>query len=131
MDINKLKLLLVEYDYADKSVSAKKVELELAIKERSNVVNCILDANEGKKKLRRDGKELTIVVRGETYFFREPAQYEFIRSVILPETERRRGPRRQRSSNSKAKAATAWFRRHRDGAIPAAGDTSSPKEALI
>jgi chemotaxis protein methyltransferase CheR len=33
--------------------------------------------------------ELTI---GETYFFREPAQFEFIRRVILPEIVHRRGP---------------------------------------
>ncbi len=33
--------------------------------------------------------ELTI---GETYFFREPAQFQFIRAVILPELRRLRGP---------------------------------------
>src|SRR5215472_11942307 len=32
--------------------------------------------------------ELTI---GETYFFREPAQFQFIRQVILPEIRHRRG----------------------------------------
>src|SRR4051794_33445534 len=32
--------------------------------------------------------ELTV---GETYFFREPAQYEFIRKVVLPDVVRRRG----------------------------------------
>ncbi len=32
--------------------------------------------------------ELTI---GETYFFREPAQFEFIRGEVLPELQRRRG----------------------------------------
>jgi chemotaxis protein methyltransferase CheR len=33
--------------------------------------------------------ELTI---GETYFFREPGQFRFIRATILPEIRRRRGP---------------------------------------
>ena len=33
--------------------------------------------------------ELTV---GETYFFREPAQFEFIRAEVLPEIRRRRGP---------------------------------------
>lgn len=33
--------------------------------------------------------ELTV---GETYFFREPAHFEFIRREILPEVERQRGP---------------------------------------
>jgi chemotaxis protein methyltransferase CheR len=33
--------------------------------------------------------ELTV---GETYFFREPAQFAFVRSVVLPEIWRRHGP---------------------------------------
>jgi chemotaxis protein methyltransferase CheR len=33
--------------------------------------------------------ELTV---GETYFFREPAQFEFLRREVLPEIRRRRGP---------------------------------------
>src|SRR5438552_3141063 len=33
--------------------------------------------------------ELTV---GETYFFREPAQFDFIRAEVLPDVQRRRGP---------------------------------------
>src|SRR5687767_5915618 len=33
--------------------------------------------------------ELTI---GETYFFREPAQFEFVRGEVLPDIQRRHGP---------------------------------------
>jgi hypothetical protein len=69
-NIEAMKAALVQYDAADKKVEDIKAQLEVALSERSNVVKTILGANDGVKKFRRSGKELTIVIRGDTYFFR-------------------------------------------------------------
>lgn len=65
-----LKELFAQYDQADAHWEDKKVELEKAAQERSEVVKQIALAIAPKKKLSRNNRELTIVVRGETYFFR-------------------------------------------------------------
>ncbi len=55
----------------------------------------ISDPNEYRDLIERDGRafddlvaELTV---GETYFFREPGQFQFIRAAVLPDICRRRG----------------------------------------
>jgi cell division protein FtsB len=65
-----LKELFSQYDQADAHWEIKKAELEKATRERSEVVKQIALAIDPKKKLLRAGRELTVVVRGETYFFR-------------------------------------------------------------
>jgi chemotaxis protein methyltransferase CheR len=65
--------------------------------ERAMALSKITDASEFARLLEFDVQalddlivELTV---GETYFFREPAQFEFIRSHIVPEILQRRGSR--------------------------------------
>ena len=67
-----LQELFVEYDQADRAWEEKKKELEEATRLRSNAVKAIAESPElkGKKKITRHGATLTIVVRGDTYFFR-------------------------------------------------------------
>ena len=65
-----LKELIASYDAASNVVEEKKVALELAVKERSDVVRLIAAEILPSKKFLRSGKEITIVVRGETFFLR-------------------------------------------------------------
>jgi len=65
-----LKELFAEYDNMDDKVSQAKQALEEVLKARSDVVRKIGTEIAPKKKLTRGGRELTIVVRGETHFFR-------------------------------------------------------------
>jgi len=67
-----LQELFVEYDKADAEWEQKKTELEEATRVRSDKVKAIAESPElkGKKKITRKGATLTIVARGDTYFFR-------------------------------------------------------------
>lgn len=65
-----LKEVIAQYDHATSVVEEKKAALELAVKERSDVVRLIAAEILPKKKFTRAGKEITIVVRGETWFLR-------------------------------------------------------------
>lgn len=69
-----LKELFVEYDKRDKKWNDLKEELEEAVRQRSAVVKQIAESVAPKKKVVRNGATLTIVVRGETYFFRGAAK---------------------------------------------------------
>lgn len=70
VDKAQLVALLAQYDQKNSAVAECKLAAVKAEFDRSKVVQAILDANGGKKKLRRNGQELTIVVRGDTFFFR-------------------------------------------------------------
>lgn len=70
VDKDRLVALFVEYDRKDQVVEKKRKDLEKSIKDRSDTVKDILEANLGMKRIRRAGKEYSIVIRGETYFFR-------------------------------------------------------------
>ena len=65
-----LQELFAQYDAADAAWEQRKVELDQATRARSEVVKQIALAIAPKKKLLRQGRELTVVVRGETFFFR-------------------------------------------------------------
>lgn len=65
-----LKEKFVVYDAADLAWHNAKKALEEATIVRSNAVKAIADEIAPRKKLLRNGCELTIVVRGETAFFR-------------------------------------------------------------
>lgn len=65
-----LKDLCVEYDAANSKVDECKAALVQAEKDRSEIVKRIASEIAPKKKFIRAGKEITIVVRGSTYFFR-------------------------------------------------------------
>lgn len=65
-----LKEMFVEYDRLDVIVDEAKAALEKATVARSQSVKEIATAISPKKKLLRNGRELTLVTRGETYFFR-------------------------------------------------------------
>lgn len=69
-----LKELCETYDQKNETVEVKKKELELALAARSEVVHKIASLVAPKKKFIRAGKELTIVIRGETAFFRGSKQ---------------------------------------------------------
>lgn len=64
--------LVSSYNEADKFASEKKNELDDAMKKRSDVVKEISKTIAPKKKFMLNGREMTIVVRGETYFLRGP-----------------------------------------------------------
>lgn len=68
--MSSLKEKFVVYDAADLAWREAKKALEAATVVRSNAVKAIAEEIAPKKKLLREGCELTIVVRGETYFFR-------------------------------------------------------------
>lgn len=70
IDKDKLMQLFSQYEGNDSKVDECKREMDRAIKDRSDTVELILAANNGKKKIRRNGKEMSIVVRGNTHFFR-------------------------------------------------------------
>ena len=65
-----LKTMFAEYDLLDQSVNKAKDALEKALVARSKSVKTIAVAIAPKKKLLRNGRELTLVVRGNTYYFR-------------------------------------------------------------
>jgi hypothetical protein len=65
-----LKDLCVQYDAADAEVSERKAALEQALQARSAIVKAISGEIAPKKKFIRGGKEITIVARGDTFFFR-------------------------------------------------------------
>lgn len=65
-----VKELCSEYDRADLDVSDKKSALENSLKTRSDIVKNIAVSIAPKKKFIRAGREVTIVQRGETFFFR-------------------------------------------------------------
>lgn len=62
--------LFAQYDALKGKVEEAKLAHEAAAKNLSNTTAAILVENEGKKKIRRGGKELSIVVRGSTTFIR-------------------------------------------------------------
>ena len=68
--MSNIKDLITNYDLATHVVDEKKADLEKAVKERSDVVRLIAAEIAPKKKFLRSGKEVTIVVRGETFFLR-------------------------------------------------------------
>jgi hypothetical protein len=65
-----LKELITNYDAATAIVEEKKLDLEKAVAARSDIVRLISAEISPSKKFLRSGKELTIVVRGETFFLR-------------------------------------------------------------
>lgn len=69
-----LKELCGQYDVADSEVETQKRILDEAIRKRSDIVKSIAGVLAPKKKFIKGGKEITIVVRGETYFFRGSKQ---------------------------------------------------------
>jgi len=70
--VNKEELskLFETFDNADKEWEARKAAVETSYKERSNAVEAIAKLIAPQKKIRRAGKELTIVVRGTSWFFK-------------------------------------------------------------
>ena len=69
-----LKELCLDYDKATAEVEAKKAELDVALQARSKIVEAISKEIAPKKKFLRAGKEITIVIRGDTFFFRGSKQ---------------------------------------------------------
>lgn len=65
-----LKTLCEEYDRLDAIVTQKKNEVEQALKARSNCVETIAKAAAPKKRIIRNGREITIVDKKGTWFFR-------------------------------------------------------------
>lgn len=81
IDLDKLVSLLSEYDAANAKVAELQEQVVAAIRLRSGITRAILEANGGKKKLRRSGKELSIVTRGDTCFFRGAKEGDNITEV--------------------------------------------------
>jgi len=65
-----LKELCIAYDVVDAAWEQKKVELDEATVKRSDAVKEIAAFISPKKSFLRGSKEITIVVRGSTYFLR-------------------------------------------------------------
>ena len=65
-----LQELMAYYDETNTAWEEKKAELEQAARRRSEVVKQIAEAIAPKKRVIRHGRELTVVQRGETYFFK-------------------------------------------------------------
>lgn len=67
-----LKELFAQYDAANQEVQEAKAHVVTCEYERSAIVKQIAEAIAPKKKITRGGKEMTIISRGETYYFRGP-----------------------------------------------------------
>lgn len=82
-EVDRMRLLALfsQYEEKDTAVAECKRAAVTAEKTRSDVVRSILEANGGKKKIRRNGQELTIVIRGETHFFRGSKQSDDVTEV--------------------------------------------------
>lgn len=76
-----LKELCTRYDEADAVVAAKQAEVEAAIKARSEAVKAIGEAIAPAKKFVRAGQQITVVTRGDLFFFRAPKEIEGLVSV--------------------------------------------------
>ena len=79
--IKNLKSLFAAYDAKEAELQQAKAEVEKAQQARSEVIQAIVDASDGKKKFDRGGKVLTVVRRGETLFFRGTSDNEEIISI--------------------------------------------------
>lgn len=71
MDTNvNLKDLYSNYEKAEAAVAEVKAQLDRALEARSEAVKAIAHAVAPSKQVVRNGKQLTIVVRDNNYFFR-------------------------------------------------------------
>jgi hypothetical protein len=68
--LQQIKDLFVEYEKRKETLIQKKKEVDAALNARSEVVNKIAALIAPKKKLTYKGKDLTVVQRGDTVFFR-------------------------------------------------------------
>lgn len=68
--ITQVRELFTQYDLRDAAVEHAKAELDKALQVRSEVVKQIGEMIAPAKRITRNGKELTLVVRGNTYFWR-------------------------------------------------------------
>ena len=69
-----LKELFSQYDAANQEVQEARAHLATLETERGEIVKAIAQAIAPKKKITRGGKELTIVSRGNTHYFRGPKE---------------------------------------------------------
>lgn len=65
-----LKEKFAAYKECDSKVMALKAELEKALAEKSDAVKAIATEIAPKKRIVCGGRELTVVIRGSTYFFK-------------------------------------------------------------
>ena len=65
-----LKEKFAAYKECDARVETLKAQLDKALKEKSEFVKAIAIEIAPKKRIIHGGKELTVVVRGDTYFFK-------------------------------------------------------------
>lgn len=70
VDKDYLKTLLSQYEEKEGILSEKKREVEEALSERSKVVALIASTIAPAKRFNYKGAVVTIVVRGDTFFFR-------------------------------------------------------------
>ena len=62
--------LMGSFDAANAEWKAKKAEVETAYRKQSDIVENVAKLLGTQKKFRYKGMELTIVIKGNTYFFR-------------------------------------------------------------
>lgn len=70
VDVTKLKALFTEYEGIDSKVEALKQQIEKLNDKRKDLVKKIFEANGENPKIKKSGVLLTIVQRGDNFFFR-------------------------------------------------------------
>ena len=83
MSVDKEKLVerFVRYDAIDNEIAECKAKVDKLLQERSQTVELILHANDGGKRLVRKGKEMLIVSRGNTFFFKGKTEHKDITEI--------------------------------------------------